>query len=151
MSFKSAHGLRKYDHVSELHTSQGWLSIDMLVCMRAFSVLFNTLKYNWRQYVHQWLVKYESDRDLRSNNKYLLVCTRVKSFSGSRAFSISGPSSLTLVRESSSLEQLQSRLISFLSSQLILTVFFLLVICLLACWCVLSPWSGKAGIWCGTK
>jgi len=117
--FRSVHHRRKFDSISELKRKCCTLTIKQKVYLRAASIIFIALKCTAPQYIQSLLTPYSPERNLRSQNKELLACPRTNTTIGARAFSVCGPKMWNAlpehIRYSSSLTQLQNRLIASFS------------------------------------
>jgi hypothetical protein len=118
-AFRSVHKLRKFDHISELYHEKGWLTIEQLVKLRAASIVFKARKFGKPKYISQWINDRECERNLRVHSQNSLSRPYARSTTGSRAFSISGPTLWNslhhTVRDANSFEQFYNRMLTFLS------------------------------------
>jgi hypothetical protein len=113
-TFRSVHRLRKFDHISDSQRMHGCRKIEERITLRAAMIIFTALRHSSPKYVSQWMEIYVPERHLRSSGKGLLVCERVRTKWGQRAFSISGPKLWNqlpdIVRDATTITQLSNRL-----------------------------------------
>ena len=68
-----------------------WLSVKCRINFKICAITFGTLKENQPAYLADLLVRPKCSKYLRSTNSNRFVVPRIKTKTGSRAFSISGP------------------------------------------------------------
>ena len=77
-------GSRKRDHISPLLKRLHWLPIEKRILFKVATLTFKTLQFKSPSYLNDLLVPKVASRNLRSNNKCLLVVPRVDSALGRR-------------------------------------------------------------------
>ena len=68
-----------------------WLSVKFRIHLKICAITFRTLKENQPAYLADLLIRPKCSKSLRSTNSNRFVVPRIKTKTGSRAFSISGP------------------------------------------------------------
>ena len=110
--------VKKFDHISASLKKLHWLPIEQRILFKTAVMTFNTLQLGSPAYLSDLLKPVKSDKNLRSNNKFLLSVPRINSVLGQRAFSYAAPSlwnSLPLeIRSSNSLSSFRSKLKTYL-------------------------------------
>ena len=115
---RTVYSSRKFDHASPLLRQLHWLPISQRISYKIALLTFRTLQLGSPSYLSVLLVPYKSSRNLRSDNKNLLVIPPLRSSAGRKSFSFFAPTlwnSLPLsLRSASSLSSFRSNLKTYL-------------------------------------